>query len=311
MDVLTVKGLKKNFGKNEILKGIDFSVQENEIVGFLGPNGSGKSTTIKCICGLYHMSEGEIAICGHDIGKARTEALKMLGASIESPALYPQLTGEDHLKMIARWRKVNPERLKEMEEYAGIGHYMKKKTGTYSMGMKMLLMLSMTLMAKPKLIILDEPTNGLDPQAVFELRKEMEEIRNMGSSILFSSHQLSEVERLSDRVVILNKGELIYDGSLPRDLTGGEYRLLVEPGTERKGLEALERMGISACGMVENQEHWIFFRNHTDSSLGELLACVGKEIPVYDVVKYEMDLEEFYKKIYERKPGGGETDDKK
>lgn len=305
MEVLTVKGLKKKFGKNEILKGISFSVQENEIVGFLGPNGSGKSTTIKCICGLYHMTEGEIAVCGHDIGKDRAAALEQLGASIEAPALYPQLTGEDHLKMMARWRKISPERLKEMEEYAGIGHYLKKKTETYSMGMKMRLMLAMTLMAKPKLLILDEPTNGLDPQAVFELRKKMEEIRERGSSILFSSHQLSEVEKLSDRVVILNKGELIYDGSLPRDLTGGEYRLLVEPGTESQGLEALKQMGVSDCGMVEKQEHWIFFRNHTDRSVGELLSGVGNVIPVYDVIKYEMELEEFYKKIYERQPEGG------
>lgn len=123
MDVLVVKGMKKSFGKNEILKGIDFSVGEKEIVGFLGPNGSGKSTTIKCICGLYEMTEGKVEICGHNIKSDRKEALKHLGASIESPALYPQLTGREHLKMVASWRGIGVEREKEMEDYTGLGHY--------------------------------------------------------------------------------------------------------------------------------------------------------------------------------------------
>jgi len=171
MDILSVKGLKKSFGKNQILKGINFTVGEKEIVGFLGPNGSGKSTTIKCITGLYQMTEGEIKICDYDITKERTKALSMLGASIESPALYPQLTGMEHLKMMGKWRKVSPERIREMAEYTGIGHNLNRRAGNYSMGMKMRLMLAMTMMAKPSLIILDEPTNGLDPQAVFELRE--------------------------------------------------------------------------------------------------------------------------------------------
>lgn len=311
MEILDVKGLRKDFGKNQVLKGIDFSVHEKEIVGFLGPNGSGKSTTIKCICGLYHMTGGEISICGHDINRERTEALKMLGASIESPALYPQLTGEEHLKMMGRWRKVGAERIKEMEAYSGLGHYLKKKTRTYSMGMKMRLMLAMTLLAKPKLIILDEPTNGLDPQAVFELRKEMEEIRAMGSSILFSSHQLSEVEKLSDRVVILNHGELIYDGSLPRHLMGSEYRIRVQEGAETIAMEMLKRMGITTSGLVEGQDGWVYFKNYTDRPIGEVFAAMGGLIEISDIMKCEMDLESFYKKIYERQPERGEDRDKK
>lgn len=304
MDVLSVNGLSKDFGKNRVLKNISFSIGEQEIVGFLGPNGCGKSTTIKCICGLYQKHEGEIAICGHDIGKERTAALAELGVSIESPALYPQLTGEEHLKMMGRWRGVNAARVKEMEEYTGIGNHLKKRTETYSMGMKMRLMLAMTIMAKPKLLILDEPTNGLDPQAVFELREEMEQIRRMGSSILFSSHQLSEVEKLSDRVVILNSGELIYDGKLPRDLTGTEYRIQVDRKKRIESVGALQHIGLEYCGIVEDQEDWVYFKLEDQKLLGKALAILEKTTPMYDVVKCEMNLEEFYKKIYARNREG-------
>ncbi|MBQ7919110.1 MAG: ABC transporter ATP-binding protein [Lachnospiraceae bacterium] len=300
MDILSVKGLKKSFGKNQILKGIDFSIGEKEIVGFLGPNGSGKSTTIKCITGLYHMTEGEIKICNYNIVKERTKALSMLGVSIEAPALYPQLTGMEHLKMMGKWRKVSSERVREMAEYTGIGHNLKRRIGTYSMGMKMRLMLAMTMMAKPALLILDEPTNGLDPQAVFELREEMEKIREAGSSILFSSHQLSEVEKLSDRVVILNHGEMIYDGKLPKDIAGTQYQIQVEPMHQRVCLDKIDSLGIQNCGIKENTTDWICFQAESQESLGKVLAEVGHVSQIIDVVKCEMNLEEFYKRIYQR-----------
>ena len=301
MEVLSVSGLKKSFGKNEILKGIDFTVGEKEIVGFLGPNGSGKSTTIKCICGLYKMTEGEILVCGHDVTRERKEALGALGASIESPALYPQLTGQEHLKMMARWRGVGQERVKEMEEYTGLGYHLKQRTGKYSMGMKMRLMLAMTLLSKPSLIILDEPTNGLDPQAVFELREQMEQIRRDGSSILFSSHQLEEVEKLSDRVVILNQGAKIYDGRLPKDLTGVEYRIQVDSEKQISSVGILHSINIKQAGRVEGRNDQIYFRLEDREKLGSIVAAVSSVGTIYEINKCEMNLEEFYKKIYGKK----------
>ena len=219
MDVLSVKGLYKKIGKQTILEDINIEVKEKEIIGFLGPNGSGKSTTIKCICGLYHVNAGTIIVNGYDISKSRKEALNTMGVSIEAPSLYPQLTGREHLKMMGRWRKVGKDRVKEMESYSGLEHHLDKLVQGYSMGMKMRLMLSLTLMARPKLLILDEPTNGLDPQAVFELRKQLEDIRREGSSILFSSHQLNEVEKLSDRIILVNQGRKVFDGVLSENFT--------------------------------------------------------------------------------------------
>lgn len=301
MEVLSVSGLKKSFGKNEILKGIDFKVGEKEIVGFLGPNGSGKSTTIKCICGLYQMTEGEIRICGHDITKERKEALGALGASIESPALYPQLTGQEHLKMMAHWRGVGKDRVKEMEAYTGIGYHLKQRTGKYSMGMKMRLMLAMTLLSRPSLIILDEPTNGLDPQAVFELREQMEQIRRDGSSILFSSHQLEEVEKLSDRVVILNQGAKIYDGRLPKDLAGAEYQIQILPEKQNASIQALKSLNVQQVGKVEGRKDQIYFQLEDREKLGEIITAIAQVGKIYEVKKCEMNLEAFYKKIYEKK----------
>ncbi len=301
MNVLEVKDVTKSFGKTQILKGVDFTVGEKEIVGFLGPNGSGKSTTIKCICGLYEMTGGSVEICGHDIKTDRTEALKHLGASIESPALYPQLTGREHLKMMASWRGIKAARVKEMEEYTGLGHYLNKRASQYSMGMKMRLMLAMTLMARPDIIILDEPTNGLDPQAVFELREQMEQIRRAGSSILFSCHQLEEVEKLSDRVVILNHGEKIYDGKLPKDLAATEYQVRVNNRKQTIAIGCVQHCGIRQCGEVEGTDDMIYFYLEEKEKLGQIIAEIQKDCNVYEIEKCHTNLEEFYKKIYAKR----------
>lgn len=299
MEVLSITGLRKQVGNHEILKNIDLEVKKQEIVGFLGPNGSGKSTTIKCICGLYHMTSGNILINGFDIVRNRKEALSELGASIESPSLYPQLTGREHLKMMGRWRKVSKERVKEMEEYSGLGMHLDKITIDYSMGMKMRLMLAMTLLAKPKLIILDEPTNGLDPQAVFELREQMKEIRREGSSILFSSHQLGEVEKLANRVIILNQGEKIYDGLISSELlNGSEYHIQVSEA--KTTIEYLLGKDIINCKIIDDREGWISLTIKNKDEFNKILFMLqSNQISVYDIIKCETNLEDFYKTVYE------------
>ncbi|BCN28837.1 ABC transporter ATP-binding protein [Anaeromicropila herbilytica] len=300
MSVLSITGLNKQIGNHRILKNIEFDVKEQEIVGFLGPNGSGKSTTIKCICGLYHMTSGKILINGADVTTKRKEALSALGASIESPSLYPQLTGRDHLKLMGRWRKVSRERVKEMEEYTGLGVHLDKLTNGYSMGMKMRLMLAMTLLAKPKLIILDEPTNGLDPQAVFELREQMEAIRREGSSILFSSHQLGEVEKLADRVVILDQGEKVYDGIIPTHLMRGlEYHLQVSD--VQRAIEQLSGEVGKEIRVLEKGDGWIALTIESKEQFNQMISSLqSNQISVYDIIKCEANLEDFYKTIYER-----------
>lgn len=214
MKVLQVEDIEKSKKRKKILKGLSFSVGEQEIVGLLGPNGSGKSTTIKCISGLYRTDRGRIRICGNDIKSNRLEALKQIGIAMEVPALYPELSGIQNLRMAATARKVPKERVEELAVFTDLGDRLLDRTGTYSMGMKMRLNLAIAIVDQPKLVILDEPTNGLDPEAVFRLRREIEEIRQRGSAVLISSHQLSEMEKIADRIVAIDDGIVCFDGKL-------------------------------------------------------------------------------------------------
>lgn len=303
-DILRVENLKKNFGKECIIPDLSFEVKEQEIVGFLGPNGSGKSTTLKCICGLYHTNGGNIEINGHSIVSERQQALTHMGVSIEHPTLYPELSGLDHLKMMANWRDIGKERVQEMVEFSGLGIQIKKVTGKYSMGMKMRLMLALSIMHKPKLVILDEPTNGLDPQAVFNLRQQMEFIRHEGSSILFSSHQLGEVEKIVDRVIFINRGEMLYDGPLPEDLiSNAAYSVLVKDCDEViKQIYSIPEVNLLS---LDEKDSWISFSCNEEKALGKLLMTLSqKNVYILDIRKEHNDLESYYKKVYGDKYDG-------
>ena len=168
--------LNKSYGKHHVLKDVSFSIYENEIVGFIGPNGAGKSTTMKCMVGLVIKDSGTINIAGHDIEKEREKLLECTSSLIESPGLYPNMSGYDHLVLIAKLRKVSKERLNEMIEFTRLGSMLKMDTSKYSMGMKQRLALAIALMSRPKLLILDEPSNGLDPRGIIELRLTLKEL---------------------------------------------------------------------------------------------------------------------------------------
>lgn len=214
MEILKVEGVSKQIKNHRILDNISFSIFENEIVGLIGPNGAGKSTIMKCITGLYHMSEGKITICGHDLKSDSSNALKNIGVSIEYPSLYPELSGHEHFKIMANWKHLDSKRIEEMEQFSDLKDGLYRATEHYSMGMKQRLVLALAMMAKPKLLIIDEPTNGLDPQAIFDLRNKLLTIRNEGTSILLSSHQLSELDKLADRALFIKSGKLIKEKNM-------------------------------------------------------------------------------------------------
>lgn len=295
--ILEIEHLHKQFGSHIVLPDLSFQVGEQEIVGFLGPNGSGKSTTLKCVTGLYHAGSGSVRIGGYDIEKNRKEALTLTGQSIEHPTLYPELTGLDHLKMMANWRGIGKERVKEMEEFSGLGVHLKKPAGKYSMGMKMRLMLSIALLHRPKLLILDEPTNGLDPQAVFQLREEMKEIRSEGASVLFSSHQLGEVEKVADRVVLIRQGEKLYDGALPEHLRQNViYQIRV---SEMKKAEEILQKEEGVSPQETEEKPWISFTVAEEEKLAQLMdSLVRAKVQILDFRQEKKDLESFYREYY-------------
>lgn len=209
MNVLEVDNISKHIGGRPIIRSISFNIKEGEIFGFLGPNGAGKTTTIRMLTGLIHPNEGKIKIMGHDLKKEREKALSCIGAVIENPELYSYLSGKENLKQICRIRKIPNAKLEETIHLVKLENKINQKVKKYSLGMKQRLGLAAALLSNPKLLILDEPTNGLDPNGILEFRNIVRSVtKEFKTSVFISSHILSEVEQICSKVAFINKGIL-------------------------------------------------------------------------------------------------------
>ena len=214
--VLEVLGVKKRIGLKTIVEDITFDMRAGEIIGLLGPNGSGKTTIMRMMVGLTKKSKGDVYCFEKPLGLGRTSMLKEVGAMIETPEFYNYMSGWANLKQFARvcGKKVTRARMKELVEFVGLSKVIKKKVKTYSLGMRQRLGLAQALLNDPKVLILDEPVNGLDPQGVQDFRNKLKEIAATGVSILISSHLLDEIEKVSDRIIVIEKGKIIADDKL-------------------------------------------------------------------------------------------------
>ncbi|MBC1458019.1 ABC transporter ATP-binding protein [Listeria newyorkensis] len=221
---LLVQDLNKKIGKRQIIKDLSFEVNEGEVFGFLGPNGAGKTTTIRMLVGLIKPTSGTILIGGKDIRKNFTEAMKSLGCIVENPEFYPFLTGWENLAYFARMDPtIRPERLQEVAELVGMTARVHDRVSTYSLGMRQRLGIAQALLSNPKLLILDEPTNGLDPSGIREMRDFIRYLaKKEGISVLVSSHLLSEIQLLCDRVAIMTNGEIIATDDVDKLLSDRE-----------------------------------------------------------------------------------------
>lgn len=222
--VLKVSNITKKIKKTQIIKGVSFDIKEGEILGFLGPNGSGKTTTLRMIVGLSKPTSGEIEICGYSIKKEYVSAMKNVGCIIEGPDLYDYMSGYKNLELLGSMSKgVTKKNIDEAVELVGMGSRIHDKVAIYSMGMKQRVGLAQALIHKPKLLILDEPTNGLDPQGIHEFRELIKKLaKEKGISVLISSHLISEVQLMCDRVSIINNGSIIKNASIAEVLSTGE-----------------------------------------------------------------------------------------
>lgn len=212
MDItLSVQGLRKTIGKKEIIKGIDLELKRGEVFGFLGPNGAGKTTTIRMLVGLIKPTSGTIVINGYSLKTQFTEAIKKLGCIVENPELYPYLTGYENLEYFARMLDDIPtQRIEEVVKLVGLERRIHHPVNTYSLGMRQRLGIAQALLNQPSILILDEPTNGLDPSGIREMRQFIRRLaEDEGMSVLVSSHLLSEIQLMCDRVAIIVRGELI------------------------------------------------------------------------------------------------------
>ena len=218
--VIQIDHLKKYYKQVHAVEDLSFSITRGEVFGFLGPNGSGKTTTIGMILGLIHPTEGKVQVFGQEVTPRHTEALHKVGALVESPALVPYLSAQANLALLARlYPDLPPGRGAEILELVGLAKTGKQPARQFSLGMKQRLGLALALLNQPELLILDEPTNGLDPAGMHEIRELIRSLADQGMTVLLSSHLLHEMELVCDRVAIIQSGRLLAQGKIA-DLLG-------------------------------------------------------------------------------------------
>ena len=232
MPILKTQNLRKTYGKLVALEGLDLNIEAGNVYGLLGPNGSGKTTTLGIILGILSMDSGEYEWFDGAYGdKARMK----IGSILETPNFYPYLNAIENLKIVARIKNVGYDQFDELLELVDLAHRKKSKFKTYSLGMKQRLAIAATLVGKPDVLIFDEPTNGLDPQGIAEVRNILKRIADSGRTVLMASHILDEVEKICSHVAIIKKGKLLATGPVGAILSSDK---LMEIGSD--DLEALK-----------------------------------------------------------------------
>lgn len=233
--ILTVSNLSKNFGAVKAVKNLSFTIEKGNVCGILGPNGSGKSTTLGIILNVVNRSSGEFSWFDGSI--STHEALKKVGAIIERPNFYPYMTAEKNLSLVCKIKGVPTDKIEEKLELVGLLDRKDSKFRTFSLGMKQRLAIASALLNDPEILILDEPTNGLDPQGIHQIREIIKKIASQGTTILLASHLLDEVEKVCSHVVILRKGEKLYSGPVDEMLAShGFFELRCQEMEKLKSL---------------------------------------------------------------------------
>ena len=289
--------LVKEFGSQQAVAGISLSVPRGSVFGFLGPNGSGKTTTIRMLLGLAEMSSGDIKLLGSSIPKELDTALPKVGALVEGPAFYPYMSGRNNLmRMDAPDRnsdsKTRAKRVDAALERVGLTNAAKKKVHAYSLGMKQRLGLANALLKPRDLLILDEPTNGLDPQGTREVRNLIRSLAAEGITIFLSSHLLSEIEQLCSHVAVMTAGNIVAQGSLAELRSHGESRLVLEVDQVDQAVDLLKDNGVSKI-KITGQRLVAPAKAGTDvAKLNEIL--VKKKIRVSEIRIEHPSLEEYF-----------------
>ena len=208
--ILSIKNLNKRYGALQALKNVSFDIHKGNVYGILGPNGSGKSTTLGIVLNVVNKTSGEYSWFG---GTMEThQALKKVGAIIERPNFYPYMTAKENLELVCKIKGINYAKVNEKLELVGLTDRQNSKFSTFSLGMKQRLAIASALLNDPEILILDEPTNGLDPQGIHQIRDIIKQIATKGTTILLASHLLDEVEKVCTHVLVLRKGEILYTG---------------------------------------------------------------------------------------------------
>lgn len=301
-DVLEVKNVYKKYGKKEVVTDMSFSVKSGEIMGFLGPNGAGKTTVIKMIMGLINITKGEIKVCSHDVKKDFEKAAENFGGIIEEPVVYSELSALDNLRIFSKlYGNVTEENIQEMIKKVKLKGREKELVKTYSLGMRQRIGIAQALIHRPKLLILDEPTNGLDPEGIIELRGILKEYAKEGVAVLVSSHLLSEMEMMCDRVCIIDKGKLIEIRDL-KDINNNQIDLksyIFDTSDNNKAVEIAKKY--STYAEIIDGKLEIKLSKEDLASLNK--EIIDRGIRLYTVCEKTEKLEDIYLKATSKKVG--------
>ena len=271
--IVETKGLSKSYGDKQVVRDVDLKVPKGCVYGFMGPNGAGKSTTLKMLLGLVKAGSGEARIAGKEMNpKNRLEILKETGSLIESPSYYGHLTGRENLEIVRTLKGAPEKEIDQVLKLVRMERQQNKKAREYSLGMKQRLGLAAALSGRPELLILDEPTNGLDPAGIQEIRELICELpKRMGITVLVSSHLLSEMDQMADYVGIINHGQLIFQDKLDVLHEHSKSKLLLQVMNRTVTLKILESRGVE--GRVT--EEGILIPGFSDDRTADLVSALA------------------------------------
>lgn len=288
--VLSIQALSKNYGKVEALKEVSFEIGKGSVFGLLGPNGSGKTTTLGILLGVIRSNAGSFSWFN---GTSQKENLKRIGAILETPNFYPYLSGEKNLKIVADIKEVPYSRIEEVLELVKLRERKKSAFKTYSLGMKQRLAIGAAMLNNPEVLVLDEPTNGLDPQGIAEVRTLIQAIAKEGTTIILASHLLDEVQKVCDHVAVLNQGKLLFSGKVSEVLEMGDQADYVElEAPDMKQLyEVMQKFpGVKSLKKNASGHMVVFFESKPDvSSLNQFL--IGEGITLSHLAVKQQSLE--------------------
>lgn len=294
--IVDVKNLNKSYGKHKVLNDLSFKIEKPQVLALIGPNGSGKSTLMNCMMNLISFDSGEIEILGKS--NKDYEIFREVSFLKDNRVLYPYLTGFDHLKYICDIQKIPQKRIDQVIELADIGSFYKKIVSSYSLGMKQRLLLAMALCNSPKLILMDEPLNGLDTDSIFKFRDLIKNLGENNTTILISSHSLNELDYITNDILFLKDGSVIYEDIEIYKQT--EYRIFLENSDDLNVLRTyLDKNSENIKYQIKKDENAIIL-NLPDSKINQVLSFIYENnIKIKKILAKTYGAEDRYRKIFD------------
>jgi ABC-2 type transport system ATP-binding protein len=302
--MIELRQVQKKFGERLAVDDLNLQVAPGEVYGLLGHNGAGKSTAIGMMLGQVWPTRGEVRICGFDITRQRARALRKVGAIFETPVFYDYLSGWRNLEILSQFTAPTPDaRLREVIDWVGLTGRERSKVKTYSHGMRARLALAQSLLPNPELLILDEPSDGLDPEGIHEMRHTILRLRReLGLTILLSSHFLNEVEQLCTRIAVMKQGRTLFEGSVAEAKQSRQWvRLRVDDFAAASGR-------LRTANLIVNEDPSGRIALAIGAGTDQVVRClVAAGIAVFEITPEEQTLEDFYLDLMKRDRGSGAT----